>query len=88
LLLTASFTERRERAKAVALYGAPIPAAAVLTAHVHTALTAGSVLLAASMLAVLGLILPAHVRSRRPRRVAPQHGPGTVPEPARVIASV
>ncbi|HUK69772.1 MAG TPA: MFS transporter [Streptosporangiaceae bacterium] len=63
-------------------------AAAVLTAHVHTALTAGSVLLAASLLAVLGLIMPAHVRSRRPRRVAPQHGPGTVPEPARVMTSV
>jgi EmrB/QacA subfamily drug resistance transporter len=62
--------------------------AAVLTAHVHTALTAGSVLLAASLLAVLGLIWPAHVRSRRPRRVAPQHGPGTVPEPARVMTGV
>jgi len=63
-------------------------AAAVLTAHVHTALTAGSVLLAASLLAVLGLILPAHLRSRGPRPVAPQPGPGTMPEPARVMTSV
>ncbi len=40
-------------------------AAAVLAAHVHTALTAGSVLLAGSLLAVLGLILPAGRRARR-----------------------
>jgi EmrB/QacA subfamily drug resistance transporter len=54
-------------------------AAAVLSAHVHTALTAGSALLAGSLLAALGLILPAdrHVRRgsevepcRRPRRQA------------------
>ncbi len=63
-------------------------AAAVLTAHVHTALTAGSVLLGASLLAVLGPIMPAHARSRRPRRVAPQHRPGTVPKPPRVITNV
>jgi len=46
------------------------PATAVLTAHVHTALTAGTVLLGVSLLAVLGLILPAHPRNRRPRQLA------------------
>jgi hypothetical protein len=39
-------------------------AAAVLSAHVHTALTAGSVLLAGSLLVVLGLILPADRHAR------------------------
>jgi EmrB/QacA subfamily drug resistance transporter len=34
-------------------------AAAILSAHVHTALTAGSILLAGSLLTALGLILPA-----------------------------
>ncbi len=63
-------------------------AAAVLTAHVHTALTAGSVLLAASLLAVLGLILPAHLHSRRLRRAAPRHSPEPAPEPARTLTSV
>jgi Major Facilitator Superfamily len=62
--------------------------AGVLTAHVHTALTAGSVLLAASLLVVLGLILPAHLPSCSPRPVAPQHEPGTMAEPARVMTSV
>ena len=62
-------------------------ASAVLTAHVHTALTAGTVLLAASLLAVLGLILPAHLRSRSPRPAAPQPGPGTMREPARMMTS-
>ncbi len=56
-------------------------AAGVLTAHVHTALAAGTVLLAASLLAVLGLILPAHLRSRSPRPAAPQ------PEPRAPCAS-
>jgi hypothetical protein len=40
----------------------------LLTARVRAALTAGTVLLAARLLAVLGLILPAHLHSRRPRR--------------------
>jgi len=62
-------------------------ASAVLTAHVHTALTAGTVLLAASLLAVLGLILPAHLRSRSPRPAAPQPEPGTMREPARMMTS-
>lgn len=44
--------------------------AAALTAHVHTALTTGTVLLAACLLAVLGLILPAHPRNRRLRQAA------------------
>jgi EmrB/QacA subfamily drug resistance transporter len=43
---------------------------AALTAHVHTALTAGTVLLGACLLAVLGLILPAHPRHQRPQRAA------------------
>ncbi len=42
--------------------------AAALTAHVHTALTAGTVLLGACLLAVIGLILPAHLDTRRPRQ--------------------
>ena len=57
------------------------------TAHVHTALTAGTHLLAASLLAVLGLILPAQLHSRRPRRVAPRHSPEPAPEHARVMTS-
>ena len=59
-------------------------AAAVLTAHVHTALTAGTVLLTASLLAVLGLILPVHLRSRSPRPAAPRPEPGAMREPARI----
>lgn len=62
-------------------------AAAVLTARVDTALTAGTVLLAASLLAVLGLILPAHLRGRSPRPVAPQTRPGRMPEPAQAMTS-
>jgi len=62
-------------------------AAAVLTAHVHTALTAGTVLLAASLLAVLGLIVPVHLRSRSPRPAAPQPEPGTMREPAPMMTS-
>jgi EmrB/QacA subfamily drug resistance transporter len=56
---------------------------AVLTAHVHTALTAASFLLAASLLAVLGLILPAQLGNRRLGRVAPLRELGAVPEPVR-----
>ncbi len=44
--------------------------AAALTAHVHTALTAGTVLLGACLLAVLGLLLPAHPHTRRLRQAA------------------
>jgi EmrB/QacA subfamily drug resistance transporter len=51
-------------------------ASEILTAHVHTALTAGTVLLAACLVAVVGLILPAHLGRRRPRRVAAQCRPG------------
>jgi EmrB/QacA subfamily drug resistance transporter len=42
--------------------------AATLTAHVHIALTAGTVLLAACLLTVLSLILPAYPRERPARR--------------------
>ena len=45
--------------------GYGLTTAAALTAHVHTALTAGTVLLGACLLAVLGLIRPAHPRNRR-----------------------
>jgi hypothetical protein len=62
-------------------------AAAVLTAHVDTALTAATVLLAASLLAVLSLILPAHLRSRGPRPAAPQPEPGTMREPPPIMTS-
>jgi hypothetical protein len=62
-------------------------AAAVLTVHVHTALSAGTILLAASLLAVLGLIVPARLHSRRPPRVAPRHSPEPAPEPPRVMTS-
>jgi hypothetical protein len=41
----------------------------LLTAYAYSALTAGTVLLAARRLAVPGLILPAHLHSRRLRRV-------------------
>jgi hypothetical protein len=61
--------------------------AGILTAHVDTALTAGSVLLAASLLAVFGLILSAQLRTSSPRPVAPQPGPGTMPGPAPVMTS-
>ena len=60
-------------------------AAGVLTARVDTALTAGSVLLAACLVAVLGLILPAQLASPRPGRVAPQREPCAAAEPARVL---
>jgi EmrB/QacA subfamily drug resistance transporter len=63
-------------------------AAAVLTAHVHTALTAGSVLLAACLLAVLGLILPAQLQSRRPALAAPLPAPDPTSEPARAMTNV
>jgi EmrB/QacA subfamily drug resistance transporter len=45
--------------------------AAALTAHVQVALTAGTILLAACLLAVLGLILPAHRCNQRPQQAAP-----------------
>jgi EmrB/QacA subfamily drug resistance transporter len=45
--------------------GHGLPTAAVLSAHVNTALTAGSVLLTASLLTVLALILPSDLRRRR-----------------------
>jgi EmrB/QacA subfamily drug resistance transporter len=62
-------------------------AAAVLTAHVHAALTAGTMLLAASLLAVLGLILPPHLRSRSPRPAAAQPERGTMREAAPMMTS-
>jgi EmrB/QacA subfamily drug resistance transporter len=65
----------------------PTSAAGVLTAHVHTALTAGTLLLAASLLAVLSLILPTHLRSRSPRPAVPQPELGTTRKPARVLTS-
>lgn len=59
----------------------------LLTAHVRAALTAGTVLLAVGMLAVPGLILPAHLHSRRRRRIAPRHSPEPAAEHARVMTS-
>jgi EmrB/QacA subfamily drug resistance transporter len=60
---------------------------AALTAHVQTALTAGSVLLGACLLAVLGLILPAHLRNRRPQPAA-MHGEGCAAvEPASAMTN-
>jgi hypothetical protein len=50
-------------------------AAAVLSAHVHTALSAGSVLLAGSLLAALGLILPADRHPRRGAKSSHASGP-------------
>jgi EmrB/QacA subfamily drug resistance transporter len=61
--------------------------AAALTAHVHTALTAATVLLGASLLTVLTLIFPARLRSRSPRPVRPSHEPCTMPRPAQVTTS-
>jgi EmrB/QacA subfamily drug resistance transporter len=61
--------------------------AAALTAHVHTALTAGTVLLGMSLLAVLALIVPAQLRSSTPRPDSPQHQPSAMPRPARVTTS-
>jgi EmrB/QacA subfamily drug resistance transporter len=59
--------------------------AAVLAAHVHTALMAGTGLLAASLLAVLGLILPGYLRSSRTGGAAPQAEPGPTPKTAQVM---
>jgi hypothetical protein len=67
--------------------GHGLDAAAALTAHVQVALTAGTVLLGACLLAVLGLILPAHRRDQRPRQTAlGQEGRATA-EPAGVMTS-
>lgn len=55
--------------------------AAALTAHVQVALKAGTALLGASLLAVLGLILPAHRRDQRPRQAALCHEQRTPAEP-------
>jgi EmrB/QacA subfamily drug resistance transporter len=62
-------------------------AAGILTAHVHTALTAGTLLLAASLVAVLSLILPTHLRSHRARPAVPQPELGTTRKRARVLTS-
>ena len=63
-------------ASADAGHGLTTPAA-VLTAHVSTALTAGSALLALCLIAALALILPAERAERRPGRPAvPPAGPG------------
>jgi hypothetical protein len=61
--------------------------AAALTAHVHTALSAGTVLLGACLLAVLGLILPAHAGNQRRRQGAPRREPCVATEPAKVMTS-
>lgn len=53
--------------------------AAVLTAHVGTALTAGTVLLAVCLAAVLALILPRHLATRRTWRATPPHEQYTLP---------
>jgi hypothetical protein len=63
-------------------------AVGILTAHVHTALTAGSVLLAGSLLAVLGLILPAdpHARHASGQNRTANREPRTLAEPADVAS--
>jgi EmrB/QacA subfamily drug resistance transporter len=61
--------------------------AAALTAHVHAALTAGAVLLGACLLAVLGLILPAHPRHRRPRQAVMHRDRYPAVEPANAMTS-
>lgn len=60
--------------------------AAALTAHVDTALTAGTVLLGACLLAVLSLILPGNLRHRRLRETA-QHREPCAAEPASAMTS-
>jgi hypothetical protein len=61
--------------------------AAALIAHVHTALTAGAVLLGACLFAVLGLILPAHPRHRRPRQAVMHRDGYPAVEPANAMTS-
>jgi EmrB/QacA subfamily drug resistance transporter len=59
---------------------------AELTARVHTALAAGSVLLAVGLIVVLALIVPAHLGNRPCRRAAPERqSPAIAREPARVM---
>jgi EmrB/QacA subfamily drug resistance transporter len=62
--------------------------AALLTARVQAALTAGSVLLAGSLVIVLGLIVPAHLDNRPSRRGAPQPQAAAAREPASVLTRV
>jgi hypothetical protein len=62
----------------------PAPA---LTAHVQVALTAGTVLLGACLLAVLGLILPAHRRKQRPQQAALCRDQRATSEPAGVMTN-
>jgi hypothetical protein len=61
--------------------------AAALTAHAQTALTAGTVLLAACLLTVLGLIVPAYACERRPRRAVAHRQPCAAAEPASAMTS-
>jgi hypothetical protein len=69
-------------ASAHAGHGLTAPAA-VLTAHVNTALTAGSVLLALCLITALTLILPAELAGRhRDTRT-----PGLPAPPVRVLAA-
>jgi hypothetical protein len=62
-------------------------AAAVLAAHVDAALSAGTVLLAACLATVIGLILPAHRRSRRPSQTAPRYAHHVVPEQGKAMTN-
>jgi EmrB/QacA subfamily drug resistance transporter len=62
-------------------------AAAVLASHVDAALSAGTVLLAACLATVLGLILPAQRRSQRPSRTAPRYARHVVPEPGKAMTN-
>ena len=61
--------------------------AAALTAHVDTALTAGTVLLGACLLTVLSLILPGNLRRERRRETARHREPCAAAEPASAMTS-
>jgi hypothetical protein len=60
----------------------------LLAAHVHTALSAGGVLLAACLVVVLALILPVHPRRSGSRPAVPEREQDTATEPVRVLARV
>jgi hypothetical protein len=67
--------------------GRGLTPAAALTAHVDSALTAGTVLLGACLLAVLSLILPAQLRHRRLLQAALHREACAAAEPASAMTS-
>jgi predicted MFS family arabinose efflux permease len=67
--------------------GRGLTPAAALTAHVDTALTAGTALLGACLLAVLSLILAAHLPHRRLRQATPHRESCAAAEPASAMTS-